>query len=172
MIHFMNILRRYTIIGIIFVLIIGTISHFVYGWSGNNHILGLFFPINESTWEHMKLCFFPMLLYAPFMGHKVKQQHPCIISSLLFGIVLGTFLIPVIFYTYSGILGQNLLPLDIATFIASVLFAFMSIYRSALSCKFASCTFLLKLSITAIALCFFLFTYHPLNIGIFADPTK
>ena len=52
-----------TIIGTIFVSAAGTLLHFVYGWTGNHFIVGLFAPVNESTWEHMKLLYFPMLLY-------------------------------------------------------------------------------------------------------------
>ena len=55
------------IIGIIFVSAIGTLWHFVYEWSGQNFIVGFFFPVNESTWEHMKMLFFPMLLYSLYM---------------------------------------------------------------------------------------------------------
>ena len=58
----MNTLKKYIIKGTIFVLITGVISHFVYEWSGNNRLVGLFFPTNESVWEHMKLCFYPYLL--------------------------------------------------------------------------------------------------------------
>lgn len=170
-IQFMNILKRYTIVGIIFVLIIGTIWHFVYGWTEKNFIIGLFFPINESVWEHMKLCFFPMLLYAPYMERKVRREYPAVVSSLLCGVLLGTFLIPVLFYTYSGILGENLPPLDIATFIVSVLSAFVLVYRSAQSGRFSSSALLLKLAVAAVALCFLLFTYHPPHIGLFTDPS-
>ncbi|MBD5555996.1 MAG: hypothetical protein HDQ95_11845 [Roseburia sp.] len=165
-------LRRYTIIGIIFVLVIGTLSHFVYEWSGHNFILGLFSPVNESTWEHMKLCFFPMLLYSLYMNAKIKHDFPCITSSLLFGILLGTFSIPVFFYTYSGILGQNLPPLDVATFIASVLLSFAAVYKLTISCKLAAYTFILKLSVLVIAVCFFVFTCYPPDIGIFTIPVK
>ena len=49
----MKLLKRYTMIGIVFVLITGSLAHFVYDWSGKNHIVGLFTPINESVWEHM-----------------------------------------------------------------------------------------------------------------------
>ena len=70
-------LKRYTIIGIIFVLITGSFAHFVYGWSNQNHIAGLFTPINESIWEHMKLLFFPMLIYSFFMTYKFVQEYPC-----------------------------------------------------------------------------------------------
>ena len=166
----MNKLKSYTIIGTIFVIIAGSISHFIYEWSGNNFILGLFFPVNESTWEHMKLCFFPMLLYSLYMNQKLKYDYPCVTSSLLFGVLLGTFLIPVFFYTYSGILGRNITFLDISTFIVSVLLAFRVVYKSTLSCKLTSHTILLKSLILAVAVCFLVFTYYPPNIGIFIDP--
>lgn len=166
----MNKLKLYTIIGIVFVIITGSISHFIYEWSGNNFILGFFFPVNESTWEHMKLCFFPMLLYSLYMNQKLKYSYPCVTSSLLFGVLLGTFLIPVLFYTYSGILGRNIMLLDISTFIVSVLAAFFAVYKFTLSCKLASHTNLLKSLILAVAVCFFVFTYYPLSIGIFNVP--
>lgn len=163
----MNKLKHYSILGTIFVIITGTISHFIYEWSGNNFILGLIFPVSESTWEHMKLCFFPMLAYSLFMNKRLKSDYPCITSALLSGLLLGTFLIPVIFYTYSGILGHNWLPLDIATFMLSVILAFISIYRLCSSCKMASYALLLKLFVLFTIIFFFIFTYFPPDIGIF-----
>ena len=56
-------LRKFTVIGILFVSVAGTLLHFVYDWSGQNPLVGFFAPVNESTWEHMKLLLFPMLLY-------------------------------------------------------------------------------------------------------------
>lgn len=44
-----NHLKRYILIGIIFVTITGTLSHFIYEWSGKNPFLALFFPVNETT---------------------------------------------------------------------------------------------------------------------------
>lgn len=166
----MNKLKSHIIIGIIFVIITGTISHFIYEWSGNNFILGLFFPVNESIWEHMKLFFFPMLLYSLYMNQKLKYDYPCVTSSLLFGILLGTFLIPILFYTYSGILGRNITFLDISTFIVSVLLAFLAVYKFTLSCKMASYESLLKSLILIVTICFFLFTYYPPDIGLFRVP--
>lgn len=168
----MNKLKSYTIIGILFVIITGTISHFIYEWSGNNFILGFFFPVNESTWEHMKLCFFPMLLYAFYMNRKLKATYPCISSALLFGTLSGTCLIPVLFYTYSGILGQNYTVLDISTFVISVLFAFVAVYRMTIHCNADAYLFPLKLCVFLTTICFFLFTYLPPDIGIFDNPLK
>lgn len=163
-------LYYYTIAGIIFTFIAGTISHFVYEWSGNNFILGYLFPVSESTWEHMKLCFFPMLFYSLFMNAKLKAYYPCITSALSFGILLGTFLIPMIFYTYSGILGQNFLSLDIATFALSVLTGFCAVYRLSLSCRAKPYETITKLLVSVLTICFFLFTYHTSDLGIFRVP--
>lgn len=163
-------LKLYTIKGIIFVLITGTLSHFIYEWSGNSFLLGFFFPVNESTWEHMKLCFFPMLLYSFYMNLKISPYAPCVTSSLLFGTLFGSFLIPVIFYTYSGILGKNFLFLDIATFAVCVLAAFAAAYKFTLSCRLKCCTPLLKWLTLIIAVCFFVFTYYPPNMELFISP--
>lgn len=168
----MNKLKCYTIIGAIFVIIAGTLSHFVYEWSGQNFILGFFFPVSESTWEHMKLCFFPMLAYSLFVNHRLKDDYPCVTSSMLFGTLLGTFLIPVIFYTYTGILGRNCIVLDITTFILSIILAFVAVYRLALSCKMVSYTYWLGVSVLAIAVCFLIFTYLPPSIGLFIAPIE
>lgn len=164
-------LKHYTITGAIFVIITGSISHFIYEWSGRQFLLGFFFPVSESTWEHMKLCFFPMLIYSCFMNKRWKDAYPCITSALLYGTLLGTFLIPVIFYTYTGIIGRNYLFLDIATFVISVLLAFLCVYRLTVSCKMFSHTFLLGSLVFVMAICFLLFTYLPPNLGIFIEPS-
>lgn len=161
-------LKYYFILGTIFVIIVGTVAHFVYQWSGNNPIVGLFTPVNESTWEHMKLIFFPMLLITFAMNRKLKHDFPCITSSLIFGILLGTFLIPIIFYTYSGVLGYNLFVLDIATFIISVVVAFYVAYKLTLSCKVENCETTLTILLIIMAVCFVIFTYSPPYLGLFA----
>ena len=164
-------LKKYVVEGFIVVSVLGTVFHFVYDFLGQNFFIGFFFPVNESTWEHMKLLFFPMLFYSLYMNHKLKTDYPCITSSLLFGILLGTVLVPVLFFTYSGILGKNFLPLDIATFVISVILAFFAVYKLTLSCKVISYKSLLRLLVFIVAVCFLIFTYHPLAVGIFEVPT-
>lgn len=164
---YMNQLKRCTISGIIFVTILGTLSHFFYEWSGQNPIIGLLSPVSESTWEHMKLLFFPMLLFSFYMSGKLKEHYPCITASLYLGNLLGTMLIPVIFYTYTGILGFHLLFLDIAVFILSVIAGFYTAYRLTLSCRVKTLQSLLGLILIALAAAFFIFTYYPPNIALF-----
>ena len=60
--------------GALFTLILGTVGHFFYEWSGENKIVGIFFPVNESTWEHMKLTLFPTMLYMGVSALFVKSN--------------------------------------------------------------------------------------------------
>ena len=166
----MQLIKRYILIGIIFVLMIGTLSHFVYNLTGNNDFIGFFFPVNESTWEHMKLIYFAMILYALFAIPKLKSEYPCITSALLCSILIGTFAIPIIFYTYTGILGQNYPALDIATFAVSVLLAFHSAYKLTVSCKADTQKRFLLFIVLLLGICFVIFTYHPPNLGLFSEP--
>lgn len=55
--------RNFSWIGIIVVYILALPHHFVYEWSGENPVVGIFTPINESIWEHLKLVFWPLLLF-------------------------------------------------------------------------------------------------------------
>ena len=159
-------LKRDCIIGTLFVIITGTLSHFVYDWSGQNCIVGFFTPVSESTWEHMKLCFFPMLLYSLYLIQKRKATQPCISSSMAGGILTGTFAIPMLFYTYTGILGKSFPPLDIGVFIVSVMLAFYTVYRLSLSCRAQGHTIVLWMAVIVLILCFIWFTYHSPGIGI------
>ena len=163
-------LRRYTIIGIVFVLVTGTLAHFLYEWSGNRKIVGLFAPVSESVWEHMKLLFFPMLLYAPVMAFRLRDEFPCILSSLWVGLLAGTLAIPVLFYGYTFILGRDVFFLDIAVFILSVLIAFWIAYRLAPHCRPKLSSIFLACSVCILLACFLWFTYHPPKGSLFAKP--
>ena len=58
--------RMWRLGGFLFTAAAGTLLHFAYGWSGENPVVGAFSAVSESTWEHMKLLFVPLLLTALF----------------------------------------------------------------------------------------------------------
>ena len=164
-------LKLFTIIGIIFVIISGSLAHFLYNWTGDNYIIGLFTPVNESIWEHMKLTFFPMLIYSLPMIFLFKDKYPCITSSLCLGNLTGTLLIPVFYYAYTYIFGRDIFMFDIAIFIVSVLIAFRLSYKYALSCKFQPYTVFLISLVCILLACFVVFTYRPPALKLFEDPS-
>ena len=56
-------LNGWSLAGFLAVSVLGTLAHFCYEWSGEKLLVGAFCAVNESTWEHMKLLFFPALLF-------------------------------------------------------------------------------------------------------------
>ena len=49
--------------GFLFVAAAGSLLHFLYEYSGQNPLAACISPVNESTWEHLKLLFFPYLVF-------------------------------------------------------------------------------------------------------------
>ncbi len=167
----MKYLKRCTVIGIIFVLITGTLAHFAYQWSGNHPIIGLFTPVNESIWEHIKLLFFPMLLYSLVLILKFRKKYPCIISALCFGMVTGSVLIPLFYYAYTAVVGKDLFFLDISIFLLSIVIAFWLTYHLTLSCRLEPYTVLLCVLVCILVVCFMRFSYYPPEGILFEEPT-
>ena len=148
----------------------GTVLHFLYEWLGDAVWIAPFSGVNESTWEHMKLLFWPMFLYAIVQSFFFKEEKSywCIkLKGILFGIIL----IPVLFYAYNGAIGKSPDWVNIAIFFVSAAAAY--IYETRLfkrentSCKRPK----LALGILCmIALLFVIFTFATPEIGIFKDP--
>lgn len=162
--------RHYLAAGLIFAAVLGTLSHFFYDWSGQNPVVALFSPVSESTWEHMKLVFFPILLWSLFLPVKLREDSPAQRCALLVGGLIGTWLVPVTFYTYSGILGRNIAFIDIAIFYISVLTAFGIAWKLRDSDRVSKLCPFIRLFTAVMLLAFFLFTFAPPDIGLFAEP--
>lgn len=94
------------LIGFAVVSLGGTLLHFLYEWVGQALWAAPFSGVNESTWEHMKLLFWPMLVYAvvqaPFFRERADFW-----DIKLRGVLIGIGLIPLLFYTYNGVIGKS-----------------------------------------------------------------
>ena len=97
---------------------VGTILHFLYEWLGEAVLVAPFSGVNESTWEHMKLLFWPMFLFAIVQSFFFRDRRDFWCVKLR-GTVLGLALIPVIFYTYNGVIGRSPDWFNIAIFFIS-----------------------------------------------------
>lgn len=75
-----------------------------------------FSAVNESTWEHMKILFMPMFIFALIESKFIKSSFSSFWSVKLLGILLGLILIPILFYTYTGIFGKSVDFINIAIF--------------------------------------------------------
>ena len=148
----------------------GTILHFLYVWAGGNILIAPFSAINESTWEHMKLIFWPLFLFALVqrLFFRNQQNYWCV---KLAQILLGLILIPVLFYTYNGVFGKSPDWINIAIFYITALLVFLfewwAFRRYRLQCKHPRLAFA---AICLIGVLFVVFTFSPLQIPLFQDP--
>ncbi len=162
---------KWEAIGFVFITILGTLLHFCFDWSGKFTPLALFCAVNESVWEHLKLGFWPCLLFALFeylvWGKNDKNFLVAKVLSLYTIPVLITFL----YYAYTSITGTHNLIVDIAIFIFSVAAAQYVSYI-VLTCgkDLSSWNKTVFMLLLIIIVAFSLFTFCPPNLQLFRDP--
>mgnify|MGYP003299563675 CR=1 FL=1 len=166
-----NKLLQFQIISTIIVSIVGVLLHFTYEWSNNNVIVGLFSAVNESTWEHLKLIFYPMLITTIIGYFYIGKEKSNFLCAKIIGILVSISFTVIFFYTYTGILGTNVDFLNIATFFIAVVLGEFIAYRYMLSSNPCNKKFAI-LTIIILILCFTIFTFFPPQIGLFEEPTS
>ena len=148
----------------------GTILHFLYDWTGGNILVSPFSGVNESTWEHMKLLFWPLFLFALVqrLFFRNQENYWCV---KLAEILLGLVLVPVLFYTYNGVFGKSPDWINIAIFYISALLVFLfewlAFKKDSLQCKYSQLAFTV---ICLLGVLFVIFTFATPQIPLFQDP--
>lgn len=155
----------------LFISVLGVLLHFTYDWSGKNMVVGLFSAVNESTWEHLKLLFFPMLLLTLlevlFFSDRLPENY---LTARTAGILSGMLFIVVVFYTLLGVLGKNYDVLNILLYFGGVFTALWTEQKlSGKQPRFRSASAAVLVLLT---IAFFVFTYQPPELGLFIDPTQ
>lgn len=143
----------------------GILFHFTYQWSGNNTIVGLFSPTNESTWEHLKLLFFPMLLitiWDVLHGNTTTG----FLKKRIVSIMMGMLIIIILFYTSMGVSGRIIEWFNIASYLIALLITVildkaLHVEDNPYSAYTALATFVL------FTVAFAVFSYKSPEIGIF-----
>lgn len=162
------------IVVIIISIILGTLLHFTYEWSGENKIIGIFSATNESVWEHLKLVFYPMLILGIIEYFILKGKANNYIEAKTIGIFTAISFIIVFFYTYTGILGTNFFIIDILTFIISIILGEYVAYKIMnLEEQSTNMTKILSgIILIFFLICFITFTFKTPNVNLFIDKTQ
>lgn len=149
----------------IFTAAFGTLLHFLYELSDKNKIVSIFSAVNESTWEHLKLLFFPALVFSIIQYFIIGDEFKCILFTKAIATLLGMLTITTLFYTFIGVVGKNFLIADIIIFLLGTaviaLFSYMRLPHG--KCNNISGAFIFII----IAVLFGLFTFNPPPIGLF-----
>ncbi len=148
----------------------GTLLHYLYDWTGGSVLVAPFSGVNESTWEHMKLFFWPAFVFAVIESFFFRDREDFWCVKLR-GILLGLIMIPVLFYTYNGTVGRSPDWLNIAIFFIAAAIAFVYETRSFNKENTTRCAPRLAFVILCIiAVIFVVFTFATPTLQIFKDP--
>lgn len=179
----LKLVKNLSIWGAVFVIVVGTLLHFCYDWSGNNFIVGIFAPVNESPWEHMKLAFTPIILFG-FVDYyflKINPKRPKGVERifpLCFAFVkeigVSIFFILAVFYTYTYFTGDSILAIDISSFIIGIIlakwFGYLILTGRFKNWEFKGLNTLSALLLVIITSFFIIATLDPPRINLFKDP--
>ena len=164
-------IKTWQIITVIICLVLGILLHFAYEWSGANKVVGVFSAVNESTWEHLKLAFFPMLLMGIIGYFVIGKQNNNYWLAQAIGIITAITFIVTFFYTYQGILGQNIDALNIGSFFIAIILGEFVTYKILKSRNEYNAELISMVFLVILFFGFILYTFYPIRIPLFQDPT-
>lgn len=106
--------------GIPFIVVVGSAMHFVFAWSGDWWPVALVAAVNESVWEHLKLAFWPGLIWSLLEYRVLRRDALQFWAAKGIALAVPPLIIVLVFYGYTGLMGDNYLVADIGTFVLAV----------------------------------------------------
>ncbi len=158
------------IVGMIFISLLGSFLHFLFELTGYFPPVGAIAAVNESVWEHLKLGYWPLMLFTLIEYKFIKKEvNNIAFAKLIASLVIVVFIIT-FFYTYTAILGEDFLFLDIISFILSIVIAQLVSYKILTLKKFSNKISIISiLGLIILGLLFILFTYFPPHLPLFQE---
>lgn len=164
--------RNAQIIGFFITAAAGTLLHFTYKWSGFVLVIGLFAPVNESVWEHLKLLVVPMLVFAAAeyftYGSRLRNFWPVRLLSVL----LGMGVIVALYYAWAALAGESVMAANIAIFLIGGWAAYAFSAKLLATRRYSSppARSLSAIGLAILIAAFAVFSYNPPHFELFRDP--
>lgn len=163
-------LKKSRIISTIGIFILCFLCHFLYKWLPNS-LFAIFFPVNESIWEHMKMIFTAIIIYGfidYIILHKFNIKHNNFISSLFIQAFLSVPLYLLMYLPIYYKIGENMFFNISLMLLVIILVEIVSFYiLKAKNCQYGN-----LISAILIIVCYIIFgylTYNPPKEEIFFD---
>lgn len=160
---------NWEVAGVFWIIIVGSMLHFIYEWSKDSPIVGMIAPVNESVWEHLKLGYWSLILFMLieyiFIGKYVKGFF---ISKALGILVLEIFIV-VVFYSYIQITKEPVLFIDIGSFVVGAVLCQLVSFKILKTKMFNKFDKIGIGILIVIGIILILFTFYPLRFHIFKD---
>lgn len=158
------------IIGIIVISLLGTLLHFTYELSNHNKFVAIFSAVNDSTWEHIKICLTATFIWSLCDG-LIFGTNPNYFVAKSLSILTIIVLMPFIFYTYTAFTKKPILMVDIISFYLVVICS-QFVFRFFINIKPLPFIYT-YLSVILLAIefaCYMFLTFQPIKSFLFKDP--
>ena len=165
-------LNKIKFFSIFVILIFCFITHFLYDVFPS-FLTSLFFPVNESIWEHMKMLVSSILIWEVilyFIFKKNNYYFENFFLNVLCTCLCGVFIFLIIYFPLYFIFGHS--------FFINVILLFVSIFFSVnvgfsiLNKYNYNLEFFSFIAIIVIVIMFGIFTYYPPQNNLFIDPVS
>lgn len=165
--------KLYFLLSIPFIVLLATLFHYIYELSNNSLLVGIFSPVNESIWEHLKLSVYPTIIWyilSYCIFNKIILDNKKWFCACTISIVLSSFIVIIFYYTYTGALGIHSLVLDIFSLILGVTIGQYIAFKSYGNYDLSNFNIFFVVFLLTIFL-FTLFTFSPPKLPLFIDST-
>ncbi len=162
------------LIAIVPLTILGSLLHFAYDWLRHNRVVAVFAAVNESYWEHIKIAFWPVLVWFAIQFAIGGWRIPGFVPAA----TVALYAIPVamitIVFAYKQVLKKNVLWIDILAFFLTVAVSLVAF--ALVGTELTASMWTIALSVVflvAIVVAFIRYTLDPpAEPDVFIDPTN
>ncbi len=161
---------KWELTGIAVISILGSAFHFLFELSGEWPPVGAIAAVNESVFEHLKLTFWPTLLYAASTYRIIRKESRNFLIAKTAAVYIMPVTIIVLFYGYTTLTGIESIIIDILIFIIAVVVGQLIGYRVLTAGQLPVWLRWSSLALMVIlAVIYGLFTFYPPEAGFFMD---
>lgn len=149
------------------------LTHFMYDFFPNT-LFSIFFPVNESIWEHMKMLFSSIIIYSAFdyiLLKIFKQNTNNYMVNLFTTACLSIPIFLIIYLPIYHFTGENMI-LNITVLFITLAITETISYYILKSNKFSNLNYISLTGIILMYIIFGILTYYPPLNNLFYDPSN
>ena len=124
-----NIVFMWESMAVLFMVIVGSLLHFAFEWSGRSRFVGIFSAVNESVWEHLKLGFWSLVFYSLIEYGFIQDRVNNFLVGKAIGLLALDLFIVAVFYSYTALIGRHIVAVDIGIYVTGCLICQVISYR-------------------------------------------
>ena len=171
-----KIVLKWEMLGFVFSFFVGSMLHFIFEWAGEWSPVALVGAVNESTWEHLKMAYWPMLAWTTIEFAAAKRANFKVQNFMIakaIGIYMATVSIMALYYGYLAFGGRSNVVYSISIFALAIFLGNLASAKIMSIPQWPAWTRWLGIGLVAFSIaCFSLFTYLPPQFFLFQDPVS